>query len=162
MIHEQQQIVAMRGNIRGCTHGVFVNILRSHLLCFCAAGDSSSLATRMIFTSTAWGKLGESIIQRNSFCFHFCTVWHDCCLSSSLNSTLVSVLPYTLTEHEWLMWGGSSSVWYSTSAHVLGPESDIALKFVLDLGLASHWRNIINYNNYGLEICSLNHVTLLV
>jgi hypothetical protein len=46
MLHELQQTISMRSNVREWTHVLLVNTPCLHLHSFCAAGVSSSLATR--------------------------------------------------------------------------------------------------------------------
>jgi hypothetical protein len=51
MLHEQQQTISMRSNVREWTHVLLVNTQCSHLHSFCATGMSSGLATMVTLTS---------------------------------------------------------------------------------------------------------------
>jgi hypothetical protein len=80
MLHEQQETISMRSNIRGWTHVLFVNMPCSHMHRFCATGVSSGLGTKVGSTRVSRGRLGESITRgRACFWSHFCTVVRDSC-----------------------------------------------------------------------------------
>jgi hypothetical protein len=59
MRHEQQQMIAMRSNVREWTHVLLVNTPCLHLHSFCATGVSSGLATRVTLTRVSRGEVGR-------------------------------------------------------------------------------------------------------
>jgi hypothetical protein len=63
ILHEQQQTISMRSNVREWTHVQLVTTPCSHLHSFCATGVSSGLATRVTLTRVSWGRLEESITK---------------------------------------------------------------------------------------------------
>jgi hypothetical protein len=74
MLHEQQQKISMRSNVRERTHALLVNTPCSHLHSFCATVVSSSLATRVTLTRVSRG-CWESLTRGwTCFLFYFCTV----------------------------------------------------------------------------------------
>jgi hypothetical protein len=78
MLHEQQQTISMRSNVREWTHVLLMNTPCSHLHRVCATGVSSGLATRVTLTRVSRGRLGESIytgVDLLLISFLYCSTW---------------------------------------------------------------------------------------
>jgi hypothetical protein len=63
MLHEQQQTISMRSNVREWTHVLLMNTPCSHVYSVCATGVNSGLATKVTLTSVVGRGRWESLLH---------------------------------------------------------------------------------------------------
>jgi hypothetical protein len=89
MLHEQQQTISMRSNVREWTHVLLVNTPCSHLKSFCVTGVSCGLATGETLTRVSPGEVWIVCYTGGWTCFWFnfcsvCVIVVGCVLNGTL------------------------------------------------------------------------------